>query len=145
MSRLVNLLSLLIIATASFAADGGPAPASAPAAPAGAPGAAPASDPFGGSFFILIIGMILFMWLLVIRPQKKEEKRRKQLIDSMKAGHQVVTIGGIHGEVLTVGEQTVELVVSKGDKPLVMKFNRGAIATNVTLLEEANPPKAAAK
>ncbi|HEX3133622.1 MAG TPA: preprotein translocase subunit YajC, partial [Planctomycetota bacterium] len=135
MSRLVNLLSLLIIATASFAADGGPAPASAPAAPIGAPGAAPAaSDPFGGSFFILIIGMVLFMWLLVIRPQKKEEKRRKELIDSLKAGHQVVTIGGVHGEVITVGEGTVEVAVTKGDKLVVMTFNRGAIATNVTLI-----------
>lgn len=143
MSRLVNLLSLLIIATASFAADGFTPPTSTPAPPAGAPGPAPAADPFGGSFFILIIGMILFMWLLVIRPQKKEEKRRKELIDSMKPGHQVVTIGGIHGDVVSVGEATVELAVTKGDKPLVMTFNRGAIATNVTLLAEANPPKPA--
>lgn len=140
MSRLVSLLSLLIIATAAMAQDGGPAQ-SAPAAPV-APGGAPATPPsaFDGSFFILIIGMILFMWLLVIRPQKKEEKRRKELIDSMKAGHQVVTIGGIHGEVLSVGEQTVELNVAKGDKPVVMVFNRGAIATNVTLAAEAAKP-----
>jgi len=144
MSRLVSLLSLLIIATASFAADGFTPPASTPTTPAGTPGSAPAAaDPFGGSFFILIIGMILFMWLLVFRPQKKEEKRRKELIDSMKPGHQVVTIGGIHGEVVSVGEATVELAVTKGDKPLVMTFNRGAIATNVTLLAEANPPKPA--
>jgi preprotein translocase subunit YajC len=140
MSRLVSLFSLLIIATAAFAQDGGPAQ-SAPAAPA-APGSAPAAPPsaFDGSFFILIIGMILFMWLLVIRPQKKEEKRRKELIDSMKAGHKVVTIGGIHGEVLTVGEQVVELNVSLSDKPVVMKFNRGAIASNLTLLEESAKP-----
>jgi preprotein translocase subunit YajC len=142
MSRLVHILSLLIIATASFAADGFTPPTSAPAGPAGAPGAAPAaSDPFGGSFFILIIGMVVFMWLLVIRPQKKEEKRRKELVDSMKAGHQVVTIGGIHGEVVAVGEGTVEVAVTKGDKPLVMTFNRGAIATNITLLPEAKAAK----
>lgn len=141
MSRLVSLFSLLIIATAAMAQDGGPAQ-SAPAAPV-APGGAPATAPhsaFDGSFFILIIGMILFMWLLVIRPQKKEEKRRKELIDSMKAGHKVVTIGGIHGEVLTVGEQVVELNVSLSDKPVVMKFNRGAIASNLTLLEESAKP-----
>lgn len=139
MSRLISLFSLLIIATAGFAADGGPAPVSAPA-----PGSAPAGAPpsaFDPTFFILIIGMILFMWLLVIRPQKKEEKRRKELIDSMKAGHKVVTIGGIHGEVQSVGEGTVDLVVTKGDKPVVMTFNRGAIATNVTLTADAKPAK----
>ena len=134
MSRLISLFSLMIVAAAGFAAEGGPAPVSAPA-----PGSAPAAPPsaFDPTFFILIIGMILFMWLLVIRPQKKEEKRRKELIDSMKAGHQVVTIGGIHGEVQSVGEGTVDLIVTKGDKPVVMTFNRGAIATNVTLTSDA--------
>jgi len=139
MSRFISLFSLLIIAIAGFAADGGPAPAPAPA-----PGSAPAGAPpsaFDPTFFILIIGMILFMWLLVIRPQKKEEKRRKELVDSMKAGHKVVTIGGVHGEVQSVGEGTVDLIVSKGDRPVIMTFNRGAIATNVTLVGEAKPAK----
>jgi preprotein translocase subunit YajC len=145
MSRIIQLLSLLIIATAGMAADGGPAPASTPTTVPGTPGGVgtPAPSPFGdSSMFILIGGMILFMWLLVIRPQKKEEKRRKALIDSMKPGHQVVTIGGVHGEVVSVGELTVELNVTKGDKPLVMTFNRGAIATNVTLIAaDAKPAK----
>lgn len=143
MSRLINLLSLLIVATSAFAAEtpGGPAPV-APVAPTGTPGGAPpaSADPFGGSFFILIIGMILFMWLLVIRPQRKEEKRRKELIDALKPGHQVVTIGGIHGEVVSVGEGTIEVAVTKGDKPQIMVFNRGAVATNVTLTAEAAKP-----
>ena len=144
MSRIIQLLSLLIIATAGMAADGGPAQASTPTTVPGSPVGAPATaSPFGdSSMFILIGGMILFMWLLVIRPQKKEEKRRKSLIDSMKPGHQVVTIGGVHGEVVSVGELTVELNVTKGDKPLVMTFNRGAIATNVTLIAaDAKPAK----
>ncbi len=144
MSRIIQLFSLFIIATAGMAADGGPAPASTPTTVPGSPVGAPATaSPFGdSSMFILIGGMILFMWLLVIRPQKKEEKRRKSLIDSMKPGHQVVTIGGVHGEVVSVGELTVELNVTKGDKPLVMTFNRGAIATNVTLIAaDAKPAK----
>ena len=145
MPRIIQLLSLLMIATAAMAAtsDGGPNPASTPTTVPGAPGGAPAAAPGGDSMiFIMIGGMILFMWLLVIRPQKKEEKRRKALIDSMKPGHQVVTIGGVHGEVVTVGELTVELNVTKGDKPLVMTFNRGAIATNVTLIAaDAKPAK----
>lgn len=140
MSRFIPVLSLLIIASAAIAGDGGPAPASAPLPPGGAPPGTGSGDPLGGSLtFIMIGGMILFMWLLVIRPQRKEEKRRKALIDSMKPGHQVVTIGGVHGEVVSVGELTVEVSVTKGDKPVVMTFNRGAIATNVTLLNEAKP------
>jgi preprotein translocase subunit YajC len=138
MSRLIPLLSLLIVASTTFAGDGGPVVAPAPAVPGTTPAAPPASgmDP---SFFIIIIGMILFMWLLVFRPQKKEEAKRKALIDALKTGHRVVTIGGVHGEVVAVGEATVDLNVAKGDKPVVMTFNRGAIATNTTLAAEAKP------
>jgi len=140
MSRFIPFLSLLILCSAASAGDGGPAPASAPLPPTGAPAGAAAADPLGGSFtFVIIGGMILFMYLFVIRPQKSEEKRRKSLIDSMKAGHKVVTIGGVHGEVVSLGELTVELSVTKGDKPVVMTFNRGAIATNVTLAGETKP------
>jgi preprotein translocase subunit YajC len=142
MSRIIPLLSLLIIATTASAEaeSGGPPPIGVPAAP-GAHGAPASSGAFDPTFFVLIIGMILFMWLLVIRPQKKEEKRRQELINSMKAGHKVVTIGGVHGEVVTVGETTVEVNVAKGDKPLIMTFNRGAIATNVTLAGEKSVAK----
>ena len=133
MSRFISLASLLIVATAAFAEEGGPSsPAPGPGGTPNAPGGSQ-SGAFDPTFFILIIGMILFMWLLVIRPQKKEEKRRKELIDSMKPGHDVITIGGIHGSVVSVGEQTVELAVTKGDKPMIMTFNRGAVSTNVTL------------
>jgi preprotein translocase subunit YajC len=142
MSRILFPLALVLVASLGVAVEGGPQPAPAPAAP-GAPGSAPPASPFDGTFFILIIGMILFMWLLVIRPQRREEKRRKELIESMKPGHQVVTIGGIHGEVLAVGEQTVDLNVARGgEKPFTMTFNRGAIATNTTLLAEASKPAA---
>ena len=145
---IIQLLSLMIIATAGMAADGGPERASTPATVPGSPAGAPATaSPLGDMTMPIVLGGgLLFMWLLVFNPQKKEEKRRKALIDSMKPGHQVVTIGGVHGEVVSVGKLTVELNVTKGDKPLVMTFNRGAIATNVTLIAaDAKPVKPAAK
>jgi hypothetical protein len=37
---------------------------------------------------------------------------------------------------VSVGEKEVEIAVSKGDKPVIMTFNRGAISTNVTLSGE---------
>jgi preprotein translocase subunit YajC len=136
MSRLFSLASLFVLATAAIAEDGGPPPPSAPVGP-GAPTGPATHGTFDPTFFILIIGMILFMWLLVIRPQKKEEKRRQELINSMKPGHKVITIGGLHAEVVSVGEKVVELAVTKGDKPVIMTFNRGAVSTNETLSEEA--------
>lgn len=130
------------VATVAFAEDGGPAaPAPAPGTtPApGAPGAKPAApSPFDPTFFIFLIGAVLFMYFLIIRPQRKEEKRRQELVGGMKAGHKVVTIGGLHAEVAAIGETTVDLKV--GD--VVMTFNKSAVSTNVTL---AGDKAAAAK
>ncbi len=141
MSRLIALASLLIVVTTAMAEDGGPT--SAPSAPAVPPGGVPGGQQGGFDPFILImiVGMFLFMWLLVFRPQKKEEARRKELINSMKPGHRVITIGGIHGDVVSVGEKEVELAVTKGDKPVIMTFNRGAISTNETLADQAKATK----
>jgi len=141
MSRLIALASLLVVISAAVAEDGGPpmAPIAPTTPPGGAPGAAQSG--FDPMIFIMIIGMILFMWLLIFRPQKKEEARRKELINSMKPGHRVITIGGIHGDVVSVGEKTVEVAITKGDKPVILTFNRGAISTNETLADEAKPTK----
>jgi preprotein translocase subunit YajC len=84
----------------------------------------------GGLPQILMIVLVVgFMWFILIRPQRKEEKRRKELMSSLKRGDKVVTIGGIHGEVATVGETTVEVRVGADGHDTVMKFNRGAIAS----------------
>ena len=80
------------------------------------------------------------MWLVVIRPQKKEEKKRQALIASMKPGHKVVTIGGVHGEVTAVGETTVDVKVGQGDNSVVMTFNKAAVSTNLTALAASATP-----
>ena len=151
MSRFVLTLSLFVVAFAGFAEEtAGPVATSVPGATAsgaatGAGGAAAthAPSPFDPSMFILILGAVLFMYLLVIRPQKKEEKRRQEMVGSMKPGHKVVTIGGLHGEVVTVGETTVDIKVGHGNDGAVMTFNKGAVSTNVTLadVKTAKPAK----
>ena len=54
--------------------------------------------------FVLII---LIFYFLIIRPQKKRDKEAKAMIDAMKKGDKVVTIGGIHGTVVMVKDKTV--------------------------------------
>lgn len=129
MTRIVLLLS----AATLLLAEGGPNPAApAPAGPApGAPaGAGGGFGGFGMIFFLVL--MVLMMWFMVIRPQRKEEKRRKELIDATKRGDDVVTIGGVHGTVEAVGEATVDLRIGKGNGAIVATFNKGAIATNLS-------------
>jgi preprotein translocase subunit YajC len=131
---LILVASSLLVAVAGIAAEtGGPDPAQI-APPAGAGGAAkPAASGGFDPSMILIMGLlVVFLWLMVIRPQKKEEKKRQELVSSIKPGHKVITIGGVHGEVTAVGEATVDVRIGEEGKSLVVTFNKGAIATNVT-------------
>ncbi len=73
--------------------------------------------------FVLII---LIFYFLMIRPQRKRDKEAKAMLDSLKKGDKVVTIGGIHGTVVTVKDTTV---VIKVDDSARIEFSKNAIST----------------
>lgn len=133
---------LLITAVTSLVAGDAPAgitPAGASAASTPAPGVAGATDPAAASgsggfqMILMMAGFVAIFYFFLIRPQKKQERQRQELIAAMKPGNSVVTIGGLHGEVVAVGEQTVDLKVGKSDKDsVVMTFNKSAIAGNIS-------------
>lgn len=75
--------------------------------------------------FVLII---LIFYFLIIRPQKKRDKETKAMLAAMKKGDKVVTIGGIHGTIVTVKEQTV---VVKVDDSARIEFSKSAISSVV--------------
>ncbi len=102
-------------------------------------GAAAQGQPSIWPMILLIGGMFLFMWFVIIRPQKKEEKRKKEMLGSTKKGDEVETIGGLRGEVVTVGEQTMEVRLGK-DPGVVVVFSRPAVHRNLTQ-EAAQPAK----
>ncbi|HOJ09021.1 MAG TPA: preprotein translocase subunit YajC [Clostridiales bacterium] len=70
----------------------------------------------GGVGFILYIVFIIgIMYLLVFLPQKKRDKKAKEMISSLKVGDKVVTIGGLAGKIINIkdDEVTVETGVEK--------------------------------
>ena len=77
---------------------------------------------------IMFVAIIAIFYFLIIRPQKKRDKETKAMLDAMKKGDKVITIGGIHGTVVTVKEQTV---VIKVDDNTRMEFTKSAISTVV--------------
>ncbi|PJE04498.1 MAG: preprotein translocase subunit YajC [Leptospira sp.] len=68
----------------------------------------------GFGTLMLIPIMLVVMYFLVIRPQRNEEKKRKDMIASLTKGDSVITSSGIHGKVVEVreAEQTVVLAVA---------------------------------
>ena len=75
---------------------------------------------------IMFVAIIAIFYFLIIRPQKKRDKETKAMLDAMKKGDKVVTIGGIHGTVVTVKEQTVVLKVDDNAR---LEFTKSAIST----------------
>ena len=80
---------------------------------------------------VLMVGLILIM----ILPQKKREKQMKQMLDSIKVGQRIRTIGGIYGTVVSVKEDYVTIVSGPDDVRLT--FVKGAVATIEEAEEEA--------
>lgn len=61
--------------------------------------------------FIIVLGA---MYLLLIRPQQKRAKAQRELVASLGVGDRVVTVGGIHGSIQSLDDDTIRLEVSPG-------------------------------
>ena len=84
--------------------------------------------------FVLII--VIFYFFL-IRPQNKKQKETQKMIDALKKGDKVVTIGGIHGVISSTKEKTVIVKIDDNTK---VEFTRSAIAS-VQLDKPLEEPK----
>jgi preprotein translocase subunit YajC len=83
----------------------------------------------GSSFLILMVGMLVVFYFFIIRPQQKKQKDQKKFINEVKKGDSIITIGGIHGKIFEVGEDTIILEVEKGGK---IKFEKSSISLDAT-------------
>jgi preprotein translocase subunit YajC len=81
----------------------------------------------GGSFTPLLLIVLLFgvMYFLMIRPQQKRRREAQQMQSALSPGDQIVTIGGLHGTVVSVDDDAVALEIAPG---VNVKFARPAIA-----------------
>lgn len=80
--------------------------------------------------FMPFILIILFMYFMLIRPQKKKEKALREKISQMKVGDKVVTIGGIVGKVSKIKDEFVTIETGSTGNPAeksYIKFERSAI------------------
>ena len=72
--------------------------------------------------FVLMGGIFYFMlW----RPQKKEQQKRQDLLNSLKEGDEIITIGGIYGKIKAISEKRVKVEVAEG---VVIEMARNAVS-----------------
>jgi preprotein translocase subunit YajC len=85
-----------------------------------------------GSLLLLVLLFGLFYFML-IRPQRRRVQQHQRLVDSLEPGDDVVTIGGLYGTIVSIGDEDVELEVSSGT---TLRFLKSAIARRILDEEE---------
>lgn len=70
------------------------------------------------SMIIMMVALFAIMYFFMIRPQNKKQKEIQKFRNSLQAGQDVVTIGGIRGTIRSIdeNENTVTLEVATGTK-----------------------------
>lgn len=94
-------------------------------------GEAPQGSMWGS--LIMIVGFVALMYFMLIRPQKKQQKKEKQMRDSLQIGDEIITIGGIYGRVVSLKEDSL-VIESSGDRSKI-QIQRSAVGQNLTIHE----------
>lgn len=71
------------------------------------------------TFGPLVLIFVVFYFML-IRPQRKKDKQVKEMLNNLKAGDRVCTIGGIYGTIVGIRDDTVTLAVGRDDTNMVI-------------------------
>jgi preprotein translocase subunit YajC len=93
--------------------------------------AAPPPGSWGGLIPMMLV-MFLIIYFLMIRPEQKKQKDRQNLVNNLKKGDKIVTLGGMMGIVHNVKDNTVMVKIADNT---VVEYTKTAIST---VLKEGN-------
>ncbi len=70
--------------------------------------------------FAPIILIFVIFWFMMIRPQRKKDKQVKEMLNNLKAGDRICTIGGIYGTITGLKDDHVTLSVGRDNMSMVV-------------------------
>ena len=71
------------------------------------------------TFAPMVLIFVVF-WFLMIRPQRKRDKQVQEMLNNLKAGDRICTIGGIYGTITGIQDDTVRLSVGRDNTQMVV-------------------------
>lgn len=77
------------------------------------------------AFIIVLVAMLAFMYLLLIRPQRAKQRKTQEMLNQLGPGDEVLTVGGLYGDVVEVEEDKVVLEIAED---VHVEVSRRAIA-----------------
>ena len=106
-------------------------------------GAVADAEMSGGQMFIAtllqmspILIMVLVMYFLMIRPERKRRKKEKAMLDALKRGDRICTIGGIYGTIMDIKDDTITLSVGRDNLSMGSARWAGRSVEDVTIENE---------
>lgn len=101
------------------------------------------SASLGWTSIIWLVLLLVAFYFILIRPQRKEEKKDAEMRKNIQIGDEIVTAGGIVGIVCKLEEET--LVIETGSDKSKLRIRRWAVSQNLDAEKEASAAAAAAK
>ena len=81
------------------------------------------------SLFFTLALMLVLLYFMIYRPQKKQEKKDAAMRSSIEIGDKVTTIGGIVGIVCAIADKDDTIVIETGSDRTKIRFRRTAISS----------------
>ena len=91
------------------------------------------------SFPVMMVLMFGILYFFMIRPQQKKAKDQKKFTEEIKKGDYVVTIGGVHGRIAELEDDTIIVEVERGAR---IRFSKSAVSMESTKAAASKKPAA---
>ncbi len=86
-----------------------------------------------GSFLIMMVLFFVIFYFMLIRPQMKQAKEHRKLIENLNKGDEVVTTGGMLGRISEIGDNFIVLEVARETEIKVQKNAVSALMPKGTM------------
>ena len=91
----------------------------------------------GGSLIVIALLFALF-WLFLIRPQRRRQVEQERMLAAIEVGDEVLTAGGIYGDVIAIDGDEIRLEIAPGTQVRVARRAVAAVLTEEAADEEVD-------
>jgi len=81
------------------------------------------------AILIYLVILVAAFYFLIVRPQRRNAMIRRQLLNAVQVGDEIVTTGGVYGTVVAIEDDTLDVEIAPG---VVVKLARGAVGARIT-------------
>ena len=91
-----------------------------------------------GSFVIVLLLLLLGLWVLMIRPQRRRQQAQQAMLENVRVGDEILTAGGLYAIVSRVGEDEITVELAPGVDVRLSKRAIAAVLPQETDEEDDN-------